>query len=107
MDVASAQGRGSALGEGPQAVVITLGEGAVGRKEKTVHVPGFAVQPVDTVAGRCLQRGLATKVPGAALEEAVRFANAVGAITVTRPGAIPALPTAVEVAEFLREVETA
>jgi len=112
VDVASARRAAAQLLErGPQAVVITLGEkGALlATKEKTVHVPGFAVQPVDTVAaGDAFNGALATKIAqGAALEEAVCFANAVGAITVTRPGAIPALPTAVEVAEFLREVETA
>jgi len=35
------------------------------------------------------------------LEDAVRFANCVGALTATRMGAQPSLPTAEEVREFI------
>jgi len=35
------------------------------------------------------------------VREALTFANAVGALTCTRPGAIPALPTRVEVEQFM------
>lgn len=35
------------------------------------------------------------------IDEALRYANAVGALTTTRRGAIPALPTQEEVAQFL------
>jgi ribokinase len=58
---------------------------------------------VDTVAaGDAFNGALATKIAhGFSLEEAVVYANAVGALAVTRPGAIPSLPTAQEVEEFL------
>jgi len=58
---------------------------------------------VDTVAaGDAFSGALATRIAhGVSLEEAVQYANAVGALAVTRPGAIPSLPTAEEVADFL------
>jgi fructokinase len=75
------------------------------------QVPGFKVKPVDTtgagdgfVAG--LLKGLVDD-PQADRQEAklrliCRYANAVGAIATTERGAIPALPTANQVDEFLR-----
>jgi ribokinase len=93
------------LEKGPQAVIITMGEkGALlATGERTVHIPGFPVQTVDTVAaGDAFSGALATRIAhGVSLEEAVQYANAVGALAVTRPGAIPSLPTAEEVADFL------
>ncbi len=76
-------------------------------------VPGFAVQAVDTtgagdgfVAG--LLKGLVENPQAvedeARLREVCRYACAVGAITTTERGAIPALPTATRVEEFLRRV---
>lgn len=38
------------------------------------------------------------------LREALRFANACGAITTTKKGAIPAMPTEAEALEFLGRV---
>ena len=106
VDVASARRAAAQLLErGPQAVVITLGEkGALLAPKKDVHVPGLP-SAVDTWPRRCLQRGPGHQdCPRSALEAgALRLQLG---ITVTRPGAIPSLPTAVEVAEFLREVET-
>lgn len=75
-------------------------------------VEGFPVTPVDTTgAGDGFVAGLLyglvkTKEPWedpAALREMCRFANAVGALTTTKRGAIPALPTAAEVQQFLDE----
>lgn len=74
------------------------------------NLPGFQVRVVDTtgagdgfVAG--LLRGL-LKNPSALQSESelrsvCRFANAVGALTTTQRGAIPALPTLVEVESFI------
>jgi fructokinase len=73
-------------------------------------VPGFAVEAVDTtgagdgfVAG--LLKGLLAHPQAdqdeAQLREICRCANAVGAITTTERGAIPALPTAEQVDRFL------
>ena len=93
------------LARGLRHVVITLGDkGALlATGDRTQHVPGFSVHTVDTVAaGDAFNGALATKIAhGFSLEEAVVYANAVGALAVTRPGAIPSLPTAQEVEEFL------
>ena len=65
----------------------------------TTHVPGFAVTVVDTVAaGDSFNAGLAVALgTGATLPEAVRFANATGALSTTREGAQSAMPSADEV----------
>lgn len=81
----------------------------------TGHVPGFAVDALDTTgAGDAFVAGLLTGmlldraalVDPAALEGVLRRANACGAIATTRLGAIPALPTADELAAFLAAVST-
>ncbi|MGH9616324.1 MAG: ribokinase [Acidobacteriaceae bacterium] len=66
-------------------------------------VPAFKVRVVDsTAAGDAFNGGLAVALMrGMKLEEAVRFGAAVGAMSVTRKGAQPAMPTASEVAELL------
>jgi len=76
------------------------------------QVNGFDVKPVDTtgagdgfVAG--MIKGLLDQ-PNAwqdegELKDVCRFANAVGALTTTRRGAIPALPTDGQVADFLEQ----
>jgi len=100
-------------------VVVTLGaEGCFYRvRDRTGHVPGFEVQVADTtgagdgfMAG--LISGLLTHVPrhdmldalsDATLTSVLTLANAVGALTSTRPGAIPALPTQAEVDAWLAQ----
>ncbi len=68
-----------------------------------VHLPGFSVDVVDTTAaGDAFNGGLAWALSrGAAPQEAVRTANAVGALAVTGPGAQTAMPHADAVAELL------
>ena len=63
------------------------------------HVPGFAVNVVDTVAaGDSFNAGLAAALgDGASMLEAIRFANATGALSTTREGAQSAMPSAGEV----------
>ncbi len=73
------------------------------------EVPGFTVTSVDTTgAGDGFVAGLLggllacdLKWDRAALESALRQANAVGALATTQRGAIPALPTAAAVAAFI------
>lgn len=79
------------------------------------HVPPFAVQAVDTtgagdgfVAGLLaglLDHGLVWE--RAAIEAALRLGNAVGALTTTQRGAIPALPTRRQVEQFMRHSDPA
>jgi ribokinase len=92
--------------KGIKHVVITLAEkGALVATTKgtTSYIPGFSVKPVDTVAaGDAFNGALAVAlVGGKPLVEAVSFANAVGALAVTKAGAIPSLPTLKEVVFFI------
>jgi len=105
------------LGRGVDTVIVTLGgAGALvatraGPAQRIDHpmqrIPGFQVEAVDaTAAGDAFNGGLAVALGrGEALREAVRYAHAVAALTVTRLGAQPSLPTAEEVEEFLSKGE--
>ncbi len=90
--------------------LLVITEGAAGCRYVTAQtegrVPGFRVPVVDTTgAGDGFVAGLLAgllereraweRVPD--LEAVLRFANAVGALTTTRRGAIPALPTRAQV----------
>ncbi len=91
---------------GPATVVVTLGERGVYAVAPgfEAHVPAFKVEPVDTTAAGDVFNGalavaLAEKLP---LPEALRFAQAAAAISVTRPGAQPSAPTRAEIEAFAR-----
>jgi ribokinase len=68
-----------------------------------VHFPAFKVEVIDTTAaGDAFNGGLGVALArGMELERAVVYANAAGALAVTRKGAQPAMPTAVEVEQLL------
>lgn len=93
------------LAKGVKNVIVTLADkGAlIVNATGTQHIPGYTVKPIDTVAaGDSFNGALAVGVTiGKPLDEVVRFANAVGAIAVTREGAIPSLPYINEVLEFM------
>ncbi len=88
-------------------VIVTMEkEGAVilGLHNSTpVEVRSFPVDAVDaTGAGDAFNGGLVVALArGDNLEDAVRYANAVGALATTRFGAQSSLPTALEVETFL------
>ncbi len=92
--------------QGVGTAILTLGaRGAfLASAEESVHVPGYKVEVVDTTAaGDAFVGGLAVALAqGQNLVEAVRYANAAGALAVTRLGAQPSLPTRQEVEEFMR-----
>jgi ribokinase len=92
--------------EGVGTVVLTLSDrGAfLASAEESVHVPGYEVEVVDTTAaGDAFVGGFAVALAqGQNLAEAVRYANASGALAVTRLGAQPSLPTRQEVEEFMK-----
>lgn len=81
---------------GARNVVVTLGgEGAlIVRKDGFEHVPGVAVDVVDTTgAGDAFNCALSVSLAeGKSLSGAVRFATYAGALTCTKLGVIPALP---------------
>ena len=94
-------------GMGVKTVIITMGKRGClvyeGDNDYT-FVPAFKVDAMDTTgAGDAFNGGLAHALEkGAAINEAVRFANAVAAISVTRLGTAPAMPTAEEINGFLQ-----
>ncbi len=95
-----------------RVIAVTYGAGgaALHTRARHVFVPGFSIAAVDTtgagdgfVAGllvQILEHGGPDRIEPH-LETIVRFANAVGAITCTAKGAIPALPTRDQVEAFL------
>lgn len=91
---------------GTKTVVATLGgRGAlVAAREGITFIPGYRVSVVDTVAaGDSFNGALAVALmEGKELCEAVRFANAMGALTVQKSGAIPSLHTRVQVDSFMQ-----
>jgi ribokinase len=93
------------LGKGVEGVIITLGaQGSyVASGVLRAFVPAFRVKAVDTTAaGDVFCGALATAlVEGMPLLEGVRFASAASAISVTRLGAQPSIPTRAEIEEFL------
>ena len=66
-------------------------------------VPAFAVTAVDaTAAGDVFNGSLAVALTeGMGVHDAVRFANAAAAISVTRRGAQPSAPRRLEIDEFI------
>ena len=92
---------------GPRTVIITLaGEGCVVvGADGPIHAPSVSVPVVDTTAaGDAFVGGLASALlRDMPLIEAVRFANACGAVAVSRTGAQPSLPTRTEVERLMVE----
>lgn len=115
LGVGTLEGAHELLARGPSAIVVTLGpEGCrVVTASSDIHVAGTPVTAVDTtgagdgfVGGMLYQLALRGVTAGALVEtlqdkvkceEIFGFANRVGAITTTRRGAIPALPSLAEV----------
>jgi ribokinase len=89
------------LRRGPRSVVLKLGEkGAFLEDGKGgLHVPGRKVRALDaTAAGDTFNGALAVAIAeGKTLAEAVAFANAAAAISVTRLGAQASIPDRAEV----------
>ncbi len=104
------------LERGPSLVVVTLGPNGsyFQTAEGGEFVPSFRVDTVDaTGCGDAFIAGLLSQLVGSQdwrgqltlehLRHAVRYANAVGALTALTLGVIPALPTASQVDEFLQK----
>lgn len=95
------------IGLGVGTAIVTLGaRGAlVATGDGARLVPGFRVKAVDTTAaGDVFNGALAVRLAqGAPLHDAVRFAHAAAAISVTRPGAQPSIPSRREIDRLLRK----
>ena len=89
----------------PQVAVTLGGDGVMYNEgERMIHKPALPVQVADTTAaGDSFTGALAVSLGGGAgFPEAVDFALAVAALTVTRRGAQESLPSLAEVAEFVK-----
>lgn len=93
------------LSMGPEIVVITLGARGsyIASAGYQQFVPAFKVKAVDTTAAGDVYCGslAVAMVEGKTPVEAVRFAAAASAISVTRLGAQPSAPTRKEIEAFL------
>ena len=108
-DIASAEAAARAfLDLGVGAALITLGEdGALlGNRDGMYHVPAMNAGPVveTTGAGDAFNGGFAVALSeGKSPEYAVRFGCATAAISVTRPGTAPSMPSRDEIDRLLAE----
>jgi ribokinase len=91
---------------GPSGVIVTLGErGACWvTAGEAQQVAGFPVTAIDTTAAGdsftgAIATALSQQLP---IPEALRFANAAGALAVTKKGASTSVPTATEIKAFLQ-----
>jgi ribokinase len=113
MDQEGAKWAAERLLEHFPAVVITLGERGVVLCERDYPEPriwsAYPVRAVDTTAaGDAFVGALAVRLgEDYSLMEAARFASAAAAISVTRQGAQPSLPTRTEVEAFMHDQEEA
>ncbi len=94
------------LAKGVRAAILTLGEkGALYcDARQALHVPAFDAGPVveTTGAGDAFNGGFAVAIAeGADPVEAVRFGCATAAISVTRAGTAPSMPTRAEIEALL------
>ncbi|MCS6888413.1 MAG: ribokinase [Chloroflexus sp.] len=91
--------------QGVKSVVVTQGEAGamLVSDDHTTQVPAFHVPVVDTVAaGDAFVAAFCVALAeGKTPLEAVRWGNAAGALTVTRSGAQPSLPSRMEVVRLL------
>lgn len=93
------------LDKGVAQVIITMGKRGVyyhSSSESKWH-PGFAVQAVDTTAAGDSFNGalVSALLKGKSMEDAIRFAQAVAALSVQKAGAQPSIPSVDEVSAFL------
>lgn len=108
-DRKGAEAAGSRLLEfGCGGVIITLGaDGALWvNRDGSRHFPGFAVHAVDsTGAGDAFNGALAAALAeGQALQQAIPFANAAGALATTRRGAQESLPDRAAILDLVSSV---
>ena len=95
------------IDRGARDVVMKLG--ALGSYYRSADgashtAPPFRVTPVDTVAaGDAFTAALAMRWRSHGAEDALRFANAAGAIATTRAGAQDAMPSATDVEAMLKQ----
>ncbi|PIO96723.1 tagatose kinase [Pleomorphomonas carboxyditropha] len=97
------------LSRGISAVVVKKGAAgaAFHSRRESVEMPGFVVEEVDpTGAGDCFGAAFVTHwLRGLAPAEALRLANAAGALAVTRKGPMEGASSTAQIAAFLASAE--
>lgn len=109
------------MAQGVELLIVSLGkDGAiVTNGDYQIRVTGLKVDVVETTGagdafmGAMISRllperekvGSLAKINRVVVEEALAFANAVGALACTKAGAIPALPTRAEALEFMETLK--
>lgn len=93
------------INKGIESVLVTMGAKGVfaNTKDFTEVIPGFKVQAVDsTAAGDVFNGVLAVAIAQEKpLKEAIAFANAAAALSVTKLGAQPSAPTREQIDKFI------
>ena len=97
------------LGYGVKTAIIKLGSKGclLKNKETVLRLPALPIRPVDaTGAGDNLVAGFVSEIlRGASQEEALRFANACGALCTTAVGAVTALKNREQVLQMMNSVK--
>lgn len=90
---------------GVELVITTMGGDGVEviSRDGGTTVPAFPVSPIDTTgAGDAFCGAFAAAIAaGAAIDDAVRFASAAGALATTKHGAVPSLPYRADIDHLL------
>jgi len=93
------------MAHGVKTVLLTMGANGtmIATPEGTELIPSYKVKAVDsTAAGDVFTGSLSVALSeGKELKEAVKFANAAAALSVTKLGAQPSAPTRQEIEEFI------
>jgi ribokinase len=96
------------IGDGVGSVIVTLGKRGAMIVTSSEHelIPSYEVKAIDTVgAGDAFNGALALAISvGCSSREAVRFANMIAALKVTRRGAQEGLPTMREARDFAQSL---
>ena len=104
-ETSAGQAADALLAKGVKTAIITLGEKGlmIATGESKEMIPNNKVEAVDsTAAGDAFTGSLAYGLAeGKSLKDAALYANAVAAISVTRYGAQPSMPTKAEVDAFI------
>lgn len=91
---------------GAEHIILTLGEnGSIYHGDSVIVVPAFNVEVVDTTAaGDTFIGGIVSAlVHKKTIAEALKFASAAAAITITKEGAQQSIPTYKQVIEFMSD----
>ena len=107
--VSAAKAAQSLLEMGVENVIVTMGENGslLFDNKGSKHFEAFKEKAVDTTAaGDVFNGNLAVAITNQKpLPEAIRFASAAAAISVTREGAQPSVPTLAEIDNYLKKVK--